>query len=66
LFSEIKNTPETKESVESPDMMDWVHDGEDDDDEDPITEQPPTSQPLLDEQLHGTATTTTTHVSLNR
>ncbi|KAH7487587.1 hypothetical protein IWW34DRAFT_33169 [Fusarium oxysporum f. sp. albedinis] len=66
LFSEIENTPETKESVESPDMMDWVHDGEDDDDEDPITEQPPTSQPLLDEQLHGTATTTSTHVSLNR
>ncbi|KAF4494741.1 glutamine amidotransferase [Fusarium agapanthi] len=56
LFFEIENTntPETKESAESPDMMDWIQDGEEDDDEEPVTEQPHTSQLLPDEQLHGT------------
>ncbi|KAG4259591.1 hypothetical protein FPRO04_03323 [Fusarium proliferatum] len=51
LFFETENThtPETKESAESPDMMDWIQDGEDDDDEKPITEQPPPSEPLPDE-----------------
>ncbi|KAF5656246.1 hypothetical protein F25303_107 [Fusarium sp. NRRL 25303] len=51
LFLEIENThtPETKESAESPDMMDWIQDGEGDDDEKPIAEQPPPSQPLPDE-----------------
>ncbi|KAF5588456.1 hypothetical protein FPANT_6607 [Fusarium pseudoanthophilum] len=51
LFVEIENThtPETKESTESPDMMDWIQDGEDDDDKDSVTEEPPPSQPLHDE-----------------
>ncbi|KAF5689357.1 glutamine amidotransferase [Fusarium denticulatum] len=51
LFVEIENThtPETKESTESPDMIDWIQDGEDDDGKDPVTEEPPPSQPLPDE-----------------